>query len=55
MTMRGVNTKFVLTLPELLREKGLEEVEYKQCSIPIGWGPPEIALPAAQVSLLQAS
>ncbi|RUS16443.1 S-adenosyl-L-methionine-dependent methyltransferase [Endogone sp. FLAS-F59071] len=52
MAMREVHTKIILTIPEMLKSAGLEETERKQCSVPIGWGQPEIALPSVRVSPL---
>lgn len=53
MNMREVNLKIILTLPEMLKSAGLEETEHRQFSVPIGWGPADIASLTAKVSPLK--
>lgn len=49
LKMRGINTKYVHNLDETIRAEGLIDIAKDHRSVPLGWGPKEIAIPAAEV------
>lgn len=49
--LRGISPKFALTFNDAFEAAGLQNVQHDHRSIPVGWGPLEIASISAKVSL----
>ncbi|RUP50349.1 hypothetical protein BC936DRAFT_139572 [Jimgerdemannia flammicorona] len=43
MNLRDVDPRYISNFGHMLRAASLEDVIQDQCSLPFGWGPPEIA------------